>query len=112
MDAALGNIKDLMHTRDVGALIHPFWIINFPAEAIDKKTGCGVVFGEWYEYNYSYRGKWEPIMEGNMPKYADTYTYMYGNAVKDGSFRTVSGFEEKSKSLNKICKLQLDSRYF
>jgi len=98
--SAMGNLKQLMHTRDKGAFSNPYWIINFFAEAVDPKTGCGVVFGEWYTNNFSYRGTWEKIMDKNMGNYADTVAYFYSH--NDG-FVPTTDHQSHSNALEKIC---------
>ena len=102
VNRAADNIKKLMHTFDQNSFMNPYWIVNFFKVVTDSNTQCGYIIGEWYQYNYPYRGTWEGIVFDRLSDYASEFAVGYG---VDGSFRVVASHEANLPSLRDECYL-------
>ena len=100
VDAALGNIKAAMRTRDVNSFINPYWIVSFDGEAVSEKTNCGVIIARWYQDGYPYRQPWQDIMDSAFRENAQSGTYLFAS---NGGFRMIESEEAKGEALKKIC---------
>ena len=100
VDAALGNIKAAMKTRDPNSFVNPYWIVNFDAEAVSKKTNCGVIVARWYKSGFPYRQPWQDIMDRSIRENAETGTYL---VTSNGGYRMIQSEESKGEAVEKIC---------
>jgi len=98
--SALANMKSAMHTRDPGGFLNPYWIVNFPDEAVSTSTNCGVIIGEWYAGNFPVRGSWEAIMNQAISENVEVGAYLY---TQNGGFRETSTTQYQLEAINKIC---------
>ncbi len=98
--SVVGNVKNLMHTRDVGALFYPYWVPTFYETEVDKKSGCGLVVGKWYDSNYPSRGSWEPIMQKGLPRITDNAIFVY---MRNGKWTPTEGQEGHLDAIENIC---------
>ena len=100
INATHAAVKDAMHSRDTQAVISPYWVLRYPGEALDARTRCGIVLGQWYEKNFPYRTPWELIMDGVLERETLWGTYRYS---RNGEFALAEGGQVEMDALQEIC---------
>lgn len=100
VNSVLVNIKSAMRTLDPNGVMNPYWIIGFPAEAINAKTNCGIITGQWYARGIPYRDPWERIMSRALQQNARTGALLY---TQNGEFRLTEESRAQMEKLKKIC---------
>lgn len=100
VSSVLVNLKTAMRTLDPGGVMNPYWIIGFPAEAINAKTNCGVITGQWYARGIPHRGPWERIMDRALQQNARAAALLY---TQNGEFRLTEESRAQMAKLKNTC---------
>ncbi|SEL28900.1 tetratricopeptide repeat protein [Nitrosovibrio tenuis] len=100
VNSVLVNLKTAMRTLDPGGVMNPYWIVGFPAEAINAKTSCGVITGQWYAGGIPHRGPWERIMSRALQQNARAAALLY---TQNGEFRLTEESRAQMAKLKNTC---------
>jgi len=104
---ALSNIKAAMRTQDPMGYMNPYWIVDFPDEAVSAQTNCGVVIGQWYAGGFPFRAQWEQIMYRALQQNVEQGAYFY--SFGDG--RTADDESLLPETFSKIGKSCLKGKF-
>lgn len=97
----LAHFKSKMRTKDPDGIFNKYWITGFLGEAVSTKSGCGIIYAQWYEDDYPFRKKWEEMMEETAQYNNTAWSKAFAKDGKKMVFDKQSFFTEIAEACGK-----------